>query len=99
MRAGRLFLVSLVVVLVVGIVVHGFFKTMFLATGAWFLCWGVLGTKPRWTSTFAGCVITGFGIGLYDGHPILTTMLGAVLAVLLWRPLRVHSVNRRLEDR
>jgi len=96
MRAGRLFLVSLVVILAIGIVVHGFWRTIILATGAWFLCWGVLGTRLRWSSTLAGAIITGFGIGLYDGHPFLTALLGAVLALLVWRPLRTRRLGQEV---
>ena len=98
MRAWRLFLLSLVVILAIGIVVHGFWRTIILATGAWFLCWGVLGTRLRWPSMFGGAVVTGFGIGLYDGHPFLTAMLGGVLALLLWRPLRMrrHEFDREV---
>jgi hypothetical protein len=90
MRVGRLLLVSLVVILGIGIVVHGFWRTVILATGALFLCWGALGTRLRRPSLLGGALIAGFGVGLYDGHPFLTALLGALLAVLLWRPLRVR---------
>jgi hypothetical protein len=93
MRTGRLFLVSLAVILGVGIVVHGFWRTIILGTGAWFLCWGLLGTRLRWPSTVAGAIVTGFGVGLYDGHPFLTALLGAVLALLLWPALRTRRLS------
>ena len=84
LRAGRVFLIALLLSLVVAVLVHNWWRTFVLDTGIWFLCWGVLGSFLRRPVLLVGCVITGFGVGMFSHHPIVGSMLGAVIALAAW---------------
>ena len=93
----RIFLISVLIGLGIYVVVDDLWRTTVLAIGAAFLCWGLLGRTVRRTSVFAGCIVTGFGLGMFDHHPLIGALIGAIVAVLLWRPLteRRHRLKER----
>ena len=97
MRAGRIFLVALIATLAIDVVVGDLWRAIWLGSGVSFLCWGLLAPRARRPSTAVGCVLTGFAVGMFGHHPLTGAMLGAVIAVLLWRPLGER--NQRLKER
>ena len=97
MGAVRIFLITLLATIAIYIVSEDLWRTIVLASGVGFLCWGLLGRKVRRPSTFAGCVVTGFGLGMFVHHPVLGAIGGAIIALLAWRPLaeRRHRLKER----
>lgn len=93
----RIFLISVLIALGIYVVVDDLWRTMVLATGAAFLCWGLLGRRIRRVWMLAGCVVAGFGLGMFDHHPIIGALIGAIVGVLLWRPIteRRHRLKER----
>ena len=97
MRVGRAILVTVLIGLLVYIAVDDLWRTFVLDTGIAFLVWGLLGTRVRRASTFVGCIVTGFGLGMFDHHPLVGAMVGAIVGVLAWQPLttRRHRLRER----
>ena len=95
-RAVRTTLIAVLLSLAVIVVAHNLWRAFVLDVGIWFLCWGVFGPWVRRSSTFVGCVITGFGVGMFSRHPIVGAMLGAVVALVAWG--RLPGRHDRLKE-